>query len=59
LFILFFSYRDPFSEKKDEELFHIDTSGKKQKSKKKSLNAPLKCLSSLQSTSAIPPLAKR
>ncbi|XP_060867100.1 ribosome biogenesis protein NOP53-like [Metopolophium dirhodum] len=50
---------DPFSEKKDEELFHIDTSGKKQKSKKKSLNAPLKCLSSLQSTSAIPPLAKR
>ncbi|XP_026804896.1 ribosome biogenesis protein NOP53 [Rhopalosiphum maidis] len=53
---------DPFSKKKDEELFHIDTSGKKKKSlkpKKKSLNAPLKCLSSLQSTSAIPPLAQR
>jgi len=53
---------DPFSEKKDEELFHIDTSGKKRKTikrKNKPLNTPLKCLSSLQSTSAVPPLAKR
>lgn len=53
---------DPFSKKKDEELFHIDTSGKKQKTIKprnKPLNTPLKCLSSLQSASAIPPLAKK
>ncbi|VVC39985.1 Ribosome biogenesis protein Nop53/GLTSCR2 [Cinara cedri] len=51
-----------FTEKKNEELFHIDVSGKKKnilKPPKKSLDAPLKCLSSLQSTSAIVPLAKR
>ncbi|XP_050422025.1 ribosome biogenesis protein NOP53 [Adelges cooleyi] len=53
---------DPFSGKKDEELFHIDTAGKKKlkgKPKKKTLDKPLKCLSSLQSTSAVAPLAKR
>lgn len=55
-------YRNSFKEKNDEELFHVDTSGKKKKILKprnKPLNTPLKCLSSLQSTSAVAPLAKR
>ncbi|XP_050540773.1 ribosome biogenesis protein NOP53 isoform X2 [Daktulosphaira vitifoliae] len=49
-------------DQKDEDLFHVDTSGKnikKEKTKKKTLDTPLKCLSSLHSSSAIPPLAKR
>lgn len=58
----FLSQRDPFTAKKNEELFHFDTSGKKRKvikRQKKPIDAPLKCLSSLQSTSAVPPFAKR